>query len=286
MLAVDPSNLLALKGLDRILNRTGRYKELLDNLERQIEVAATPRQKITLWERIAALHDEEFLFSITRARPSHKLESLLMIDPSHDAALTSLARHYHRALDRWDDVAKAPRQTALQVLGRRARRIDLLAARAQRPRRSRSRVARAARCCAPTSRCSRLSPDHAGALEALALLREMTGDAHAAITALEALAAKATTPEAKAEQWLRAAQRLEEGRGDKDGAIERYQAALEASPARCHRGGAGAPASVDGARRCNERRRAHPEEGALCTPRGTSPRGGSMASSRGSCATS
>ena len=76
-----------------------------------------------------------------------------------------------------------------------------------------------------------MSPDHAGALEALARLREISGDAHAAIVAIEALAAKAQTPEAKAEQWLRAA-RLLEGRGDRDGAIERYKLALEANPAR------------------------------------------------------
>ena len=107
-------------------NRTGRYKELLDNLERQVDAAATPRQKITLWERIAALHDEEFL---NHENAAFALESLLAIDPTHDAALTSLARHY-RALDRWDDVAKLLARHATAV-GEGARRIDLLAARAR-----------------------------------------------------------------------------------------------------------------------------------------------------------
>ena len=74
-----------------------------------------------------------------------------------------------------------------------------------------------------------MQPGHAGALEALARLRELTGDAHAALSAIEALAAKAATAEAKAEQWVRAA-RLLEGRGDRDGAIERYKLALEANP--------------------------------------------------------
>src|SRR5262249_44280672 len=71
--------------------------------------------------------------------------------------------------------------------------------------------------------------EHAGALEALARLRELTGDTHLALTAIEALAAKATTPEARAEQWTRAA-RLLESRGDRDGAIERYKLAIEANP--------------------------------------------------------
>ena len=74
-----------------------------------------------------------------------------------------------------------------------------------------------------------VQPGNAGALEALAHLRELTGDSHAALTAIEALASKAKTPEAQAEQWLRAG-RLLEGRGDMDGAIERYKAAIEANP--------------------------------------------------------
>ena len=221
VLAIEPTNLVALKGLDRIFNRTGRYKELLDNLERQVDVAATPRQKITLFERIAALHDEEFL---DHAKAASALEALLAIDPSHDAALAALARHY-RALDRWDEVAKILSKHA-QVVAEGPRKVELLAARAKVLA---DQIGSPERAMRAYEQVLELSPDHAGALEALARLREVTGDAHAAIAAIEALAAKATTPEAKAEQWLRAA-RLLEARGDKDGAIERYQAALDANP--------------------------------------------------------
>ena len=65
-----------------------------------------------------------------------------------------------------------------------------------------------------------IDPDHAGALEALASVRERSGDADAALAAIESLAAKATTPEAKADHWIRAAKMLERS-GDRDGAIER-----------------------------------------------------------------
>jgi tetratricopeptide (TPR) repeat protein len=221
VLAIDPSNVEALKGLDRIFNRTGRYRELLDNLERQVDAAATPRQKIQLWERIAALHDEEFLDHESAA---FALESILAIDPQHDTALTALARHY-RALDRWDDAVKLLAKHA-ETVGDGPRKVDLLAARA---RILAEQVGSPERAMRAYEEVLDLSPDHAGALEALARLREVAGDAHAAISAIEALAAKAATPEAKAEQWLRAA-RLLEARGDKDGAIERYQAALEANP--------------------------------------------------------
>src|SRR5262249_46167177 len=74
-----------------------------------------------------------------------------------------------------------------------------------------------------------LQPTHPVALEALARLREQAGDAAAALSAIEALAAQASTPAARAEQWIRAAKLLQE-RGDLDGAIERYKSALEADP--------------------------------------------------------
>jgi tetratricopeptide (TPR) repeat protein len=74
-----------------------------------------------------------------------------------------------------------------------------------------------------------IDPQHPQALEAVARLRESAGDADAALSAIDALAAKATTPEAKAEQHVRAAKLLE-SRGDRDRAIERYKQALDANP--------------------------------------------------------
>ena len=221
VLAIDPAHLGALKGLDRIYNRGGRYKELLENLERQVEVAATPRQKINLYERIAALHDEEFL---DHEQSAAALEQILKIDASNDSALTALTRHY-RALDKWEEVAKLYEKHA-SLTGDEARRVELLVARA---RILADQIGSPDRATRAYEQVLELSPGHASSLEALARLRELSGDAHAALSAIEALAAKATTPEAKAETWIRAA-RLLETRGDKDGAIERYKLALDANP--------------------------------------------------------
>lgn len=220
-LAADERNLDALKGIDRILNRTGRYKELLANLERQLSIAATPRQKINLYERIAAIYDEEFLDHESAAKT---YEEILRIDPAHENSLTALVRHY-RALDRWEDVA-AIYERHLKIVTDSARRVELLIARG---RVLADQVGSPERAMAAYEAVVEIAPEHSGALEALARLREQTGDALAALGAIEALAAKATTPEAKAEQWMRAAKLLE-SRGDKDGAIERYKAALDADP--------------------------------------------------------
>ncbi len=221
VLVLEPSELQALKGLDRVFNRTGKYRELLENLERQVELAATPRQKITLYERMAGLHDEEFL---DHRRAAECLEAVLDLDASNDHALTALVRHY-RALEEWERLDKLYEKHA-SVTGDDARRVELLI---QRARVLSENVGSPERAMRAYEHVLELSHGHAGALEALARLREMTGDSHAALTAIEALAAKAATPEARAEQWMRAA-RLLEGRGDRDGAIERYKMALEASP--------------------------------------------------------
>jgi tetratricopeptide (TPR) repeat protein len=221
VLAIDPTNLNALKGLDRIFNRTGKYRELLEVLERQISAAATPRQKINLYSRIAGIYEEEFL---DHESASHALESILAIDGGHDGALSALARHY-RALEKWEPACAIYERHA-SVTTDPTRRIDLLLARA---RTLAEQIGSPDRASKTYEQILAIQPSHAGALEALAQLREMSGDAHAALTAIEALAMKAATPEAKAEQWLRAA-RLLESRGDRDSAIERYKLALDANP--------------------------------------------------------
>jgi tetratricopeptide (TPR) repeat protein/tRNA A-37 threonylcarbamoyl transferase component Bud32 len=221
VLAIEPHDLVALKGLDRIYNRSGKYRELLENLERQIAIAATPRQKINIYERMAALHDEEFL---DHQKAADCLEQILAIDPANDAALTKLPRHY-RALGRWEQLDKLYEKHG-NVTADEARRVELTM---QRARVLAENIGSPERATRVYEQVLEMHPGHAGALEALARLRELSGDSHAALSAIEALAGKGTTPEARAEQWTRAA-RLLDGRGDRDGAIERYKLAIEANP--------------------------------------------------------
>lgn len=221
VLATDPENLDALRGLDRLYSKHGRYKDLLENLGTQVRLAATPRQKITLWERIAGIYDEEFL---DHAQAALAWEAILGIDAAHEGALTALARHY-RALDRWEDVV-ALYDRHLRLVTAPERQLALSLARAHVLA---DQVGSPERATRAYEAVLELDPGHAGALEALARLRETSGDANAALQAIEQLAAKATSPEAKAEQFLRAAKLLEQ-RGDRDGAIERYKLALDANP--------------------------------------------------------
>ena len=220
-LELDPNALTALKGLDRIYNRTGKYASLLGNLEKQIELSATPRQKIKLYERIAGIQDEEFL---NHEKAAEAFEAILLIDGAHEGALSALVRHY-RALDRWEDAVQLYEKN-LRIVVDDKRRVDLYLAMGRvlvdqigSPERARKAY----------EKVLEIDPNHAGALESLASVRAATGDALAALSAIESLAEKSPTPEGKADLWIRAARMLEE-KGDRDGAIERYKKALDSQP--------------------------------------------------------
>lgn len=220
-LEIDAQNLTALRGLDRILNKQGRYNELLSNLERQLAVAATPRQKVTLLERIAGIYDEEF---VDHEKAAVALERALEIDGAHEGVMSSLMRHY-RALDRWEDVASL-HERQLKIVADEKRQVELLLSLGRVLVEQIGSPHRAQRV---YERVLEIEPNHGAALESLANVRVQTGDALAALSAVESLAAKADKADQRAELWMRAARILEE-KGDRDGAIERYKKALDADP--------------------------------------------------------
>jgi tetratricopeptide (TPR) repeat protein len=221
VLAQAPQDTRALRGMDRVLTRTGNYRELLENLERQVAIAATPRQKVNTLERMAVLYEEEFL---DHAGAVQCLHDVLAVDPANATALAALPRHY-RATGQWELLEKLyEKHVALETDDRQ--RVELLL---QRARVLAENVGSPDRSTHVYERVLELDPGNAKALEALARLREQTGDATAAALAIEQLATSATSAEARAEHWLRAG-RLLEGAGNLDGAIERYKLAVEAHP--------------------------------------------------------
>jgi tetratricopeptide (TPR) repeat protein len=221
VLSEDARSQAALRGLDRIYSRQGRYQEVLGILERQIELAVTPRQKITLLERVAAVCDEEFL---DHARAARALESVLELDAARGDTAQKLARHY-RALERFDDLAELF-ATQLGSSDDPARRLEaalalgsVLATELAQPERA-IRAYEAA---------LRIEPGHRRALDALANLRADSGDSESALSAIEALAGAAKTAAERAQQHQRAAALLQQ-RGDLDGAIAQLKRAIDAFP--------------------------------------------------------
>jgi tetratricopeptide (TPR) repeat protein len=222
VVAEDPVHAEALKGLDRAFSQTNRFRDLVQNLEMQIEAAATPRQKIQLWERVAAIWDEEFL---DHAKAAAAWENVLDLDPEHDDALANLTRHY-RVLERWNDVVLVYERHIELLHGDKVRQLEkllglgrVLAEGLKVPERA----------IAVYEKVLAVDPGNGEALEATAKLKVGTGETHGAVQAIETMARNSLAPQERADHYLRAAQVLE-ARGDMDAAIERYKLALDANP--------------------------------------------------------
>src|SRR5450432_4167621 len=210
----------ALRGLDRVLTRAGRYRELLDVLRTQAEIAVTVRQKITLYERIAGVYDEEYL---DHERAADALETVLELDPEQQDASRELARHL-RSLERYSELAELYKRQANSGKVERQIEAGLLLGRVLA-----ENLKQPDRAILAYEHVLELAPSHPGALDALATLRAVVGDAESALAAIAELSDKATTPEAKAELELRAALVLE-ARGDATGALRRYKLAADLCP--------------------------------------------------------
>jgi tetratricopeptide (TPR) repeat protein len=221
VLTEDPKSNDALRGLDRVYTRLSRYQDLLPILEREVELAVTARQKITLLERLAGVYDEEFL---DHGRAAAALEQVLALDPSRPDAARELGRHY-RSLEKFVELSQLY-QAQLDKSEDEKLRLDaalslgrVLATELSAPQRAIEAYELALA----------LAPGHKAALDALATLRATAGDSASALDAIEALAEAAKTPRERAEQYLRASALLEQ-RGDLEASIAQLKRAIDAHP--------------------------------------------------------
>ncbi len=221
VLAEEPKHVDALRGLDRVLNRSGRYRELVEVLAAEIELAVTPRQKVGFYERLAAIYDEEYL---DPSRAAEALERALALDPSRVNAATELARHYRR-LERWNELRDL---SAAQIAGNQEKTWKIEAGLAL-ARLYDERFGLLGKAIEELEKVLELEPAHPSALGAIAALKARMGDAQSAVAAMERLADAAATPVERAEHFVRAAELLHE-RGDAHGAITVLKRALDAAP--------------------------------------------------------
>ncbi|HEY6078363.1 MAG TPA: protein kinase [Polyangiaceae bacterium] len=221
VLGEDPKSSDALRGLNRIYSRQSRFQELVSVLQREVELAVTARQKITLLERIAGVWDEEFL---DHEQSALALEQVLALDPTRIDAARELGRHY-RVLDRFVPLSELY-QRQLDKSSDDAWRLEVGLALG---RVLSSELAAPQRAIEAYELVLSLQPGHKGALDALATLRATAGDSESALDAIEALAEAARTPRERAEQYLRAAVLLEE-QGDLEAAIGQLKRAIDTAP--------------------------------------------------------
>ena len=99
---LSPSDLKALRGLERLYEQEGRFQDLVSILEREYEVVATERERIEILMRLAGMWEQEFRKPDNAAE---RLEQVLDIDPLNEDALCQLEDLY-RTMQRWDDLVR------------------------------------------------------------------------------------------------------------------------------------------------------------------------------------
>ncbi|MEY4545719.1 MAG: hypothetical protein RL685_1914 [Pseudomonadota bacterium] len=221
VLEENPAHPQALLGLDQTLAQAGRYKDLLASLHRQLENSPTPRQQVALWERIAALYEEEFLL---HADAAVALQSVLRLDPSRTPAMTSLARLY-RTLEQWQDLCELY-QRHREQLSEPKEQAGLLV---QKARVLAEHLGDLPAAIHVYEQATVLAPDRIDAFEAIADLHEALGNVPEAIQAVQNVAERIAEPAAKVRLFMRTA-RLLEGRGSADEALQWYTRVLALEP--------------------------------------------------------
>lgn len=220
-LTFEDKNLVALKGLERAYTQQEAWTELLNTLEKQLSIVATPAQRIELLERIAPLQETQLG---SPADATEAYEQIIELSPGHEAANTALARLY-RELHRFDALAQTFDRHAKGVEDT-TRKAELLMQAARVLMADLGSPERAAFVC---ERVLATVPGHTEALSLTARIKALAGDSVAALDALEVLADTEQDGVKKAELWVRAGEMLEQ-LDNLDDAVDRYTLALEADP--------------------------------------------------------
>jgi tetratricopeptide (TPR) repeat protein len=191
----DPKHLDAIKGLERIYARVANLPALLKNLEMQLEIAVTPRQRVLLLERIAEICEEEFKDT---EKAIASLQAIMEIDATHASSLIALTRHFRKAKRFEDLVGVLEKRAALAATPEDKR--DLLTERAETIRNDIGDAKRAAEAFQAVAALG-----GGGALDALAQSQLDAGNFADALKTFEKMLAEATTPAVKVDVLSRIA---------------------------------------------------------------------------------
>lgn len=222
VLEIAPDDVQALKGLERLHSRKEDWPKLLEILERQLEVVFVEKERIGLLTRIASMWEEEF---VKPDKAAERLEQVLDVDPNHEGALRGLERLY-RASKRWEELLRTY-ERHIDSTPERGEKVRLLKATAEVHRDELSDPDRAVDALLDAHA---IVDDDEETLRGLAGLYERREEYASALEFLERLTAVVRDPAQQVELRHRTGAILDEKVGDRDAAIEQFQAALDLDP--------------------------------------------------------
>jgi tetratricopeptide (TPR) repeat protein len=219
---LDPANLQGLRGLARGHQALEQWTELVGVLEKQLEVVTTEREKTDVLMQLATLQEEQFLKADLAAQ---RLEQVLEIDSSNQDAYFRLERAY-RKLRQWLDLVEAY-ERHIAAAPERSTKIELYGAIGQV---FSDEVEDVPRAIDAYKNIVDLDDTNVPALEALSKLHEKMGEAAQSIDYMTRVADLTTDPKQRVEAFYRIGKALDEKLGDRIGAQERYETALDQDP--------------------------------------------------------
>ncbi|MBA3499425.1 MAG: tetratricopeptide repeat protein, partial [Deltaproteobacteria bacterium] len=123
VLDIDPQNLIALRALEGLYEKTNQSEKYLDVLENQLDATPSDGERISLYERMAAAWEERF-GKLDRA--AEALEKIVAIDNRNYAAYRELARLYQQA-GKWEALVETYRNHIMSTSDV-AQKVDLYVA--------------------------------------------------------------------------------------------------------------------------------------------------------------
>ncbi len=223
VLEVDGGNLPALRGLERVDEALQDWTHLVEVLELQLDVVETERDRVELLLKLASIQEEQFLKADVAAA---RLEQALEIAPSEGRAYVALERCYRR-LKQWHDLIgtyerhideAADRDTKIELFGHIAQAY-------------RDEVGDVDRAIDAFRNIVDADDTNVEALEALSKLYEKQGDAAQAIESMTRVAELTTDGARQVDMYYRIGRAMEEKLGDRFGAREKFELALDLDPA-------------------------------------------------------
>jgi tetratricopeptide (TPR) repeat protein len=220
---LSPSDLNALRGLERLYAQEGRYQDLIGILDREYEVVATERERIDILMRLAQMWEQEFRKPENAAE---RLEQVLDIDPLHDAALCQLEKLY-RTMQRWDDLVRTYDRHA-SATPDTEERVRIFRELGEVYASHKNDIEQAID---SYLNALNLNEHDVFSLQALTKLYERKGDHSAALDMMGQLAVVVDDPADQVALKHRMGRILDRELGDRVSALEQFQAAIDLDPA-------------------------------------------------------